>query len=52
MENTVSVNLSSSQLILSLALQVWIIVFPILILKKLNYMISVLQDHFGTDRES
>lgn len=44
MDNAISVNLSPLQVLLTLAFQLWIVIFPILIIRKLNYMIALLQD--------
>ena len=44
MENAISVSLTTPQLILSLAIQIWIIVAPIIIIRKLNYLTSLLQE--------
>ena len=52
MDNPISITLSPVQALLTLAFQVWIIVFPIIIIKKLNFLTEILQEHFDTDRES
>ena len=49
MENSISVNVAPWQVVLSLAFQIWIIVFPIMIIRKLNYLTSLLQAQFETD---
>jgi len=41
MENAISVSFTPLQMILSLAFQVWIIVFPIIIIRKLNHLASL-----------
>ncbi len=43
MENTINISLSPLQVLLSVAFQLWIIIFPILILRKLNYLTQLLQ---------
>ncbi len=43
MENAVNVSFTPLQMILSLAFQVWIIVFPILIIRKLNHLTALLE---------
>jgi hypothetical protein len=43
MEQALTVSVSSFQLILALAFQVWLVVFPILILRKLNELTSAIQ---------
>ena len=46
MENSLTVSVSSWQLILSLLFQIWLIVFPILLIRKANYIITLLEDKF------
>lgn len=43
MENAINVSVSPLQILLALAFQVWIIVFPIIIIRKLNYLTELLQ---------
>lgn len=43
MENAITVNLSPVQMLLSLAFQIWIIVFPIIIIRKLSYLTYLLE---------
>ena len=45
MEN-ITVSITPLQALLSLAFQAWIIIFPLLIIKKLNYVIELLQAQF------
>ena len=45
MENSITFSLSPLQALLSVAFQIWLVVFPILIIRKLNFLISLLQDH-------
>ena len=51
MENSINVSLSPLQLILSLAFQIWIVVFPIIIIRKLNYLTDLFQSQFDSDKE-
>ncbi len=51
MENAVTVSISPLQMILSVAFQAWIIIFPILIIKKLNYLTELLQAQFEDDEK-
>ena len=51
MENAINVSLSPVQLVLSLLFQLWIIIFPIIIIKKLNYLTDLLQERLDTDKE-
>ena len=52
MENAISVSLTPFQVLISLAFQIWIIVFPIILIRKLNYLISMMQDQFYSNEES
>ena len=49
MENSLTVNLSPLQVILSLAFQLWMIIFPIVIIRKLNYLTELLQGEGDRD---
>ncbi len=44
MDNPITFSVSPIQVILSLAFQAWIIIFPIVIIRKLNYLISLFQE--------
>lgn len=47
-----NVTLTPLQVLLSLAFQIWIIVFPIILIRKLNYLIKMMQDQFYSNEES
>lgn len=51
MENAISVSFTPLQMILSLAFQIWIIVFPIIIIRKLNHLTSLF-DKNNNDEQS
>jgi len=51
MENGVTVSITPLQVLLSLVFQAWIIVFPILIIKKLNYIAGLLQSQYEDESE-
>ena len=46
MENVITVSLTPLQVILSIAFQIWLIVFPIILIRKLNYLTALLQEQF------
>ncbi|MBI5415311.1 MAG: hypothetical protein HZA29_00695 [Candidatus Omnitrophica bacterium] len=46
MENAITVNLTPLQVLLSLAFQVWMIVFPIILIRKINYLTDIIQEQF------
>ena len=43
MENSININITPIQMLISVLLQVWLIVFPIIIIKKLNYLVELLE---------
>ena len=46
------ISVSPAQMLLALAFQVWIIVFPILIIRKLNYLTELLRAQFEADSDT
>lgn len=52
MENSINISVSPLQVLLTLAFQIWIIVFPILILRKLNYLTDLIHSHLEPENES
>ena len=52
MENALTVSVSPLQVLLALAFQIWIVVFPIIIIRRLNRLNALLQEHLGTGQES
>ena len=51
MENTLNISVTSTQVILALIFQMWLIVFPVIIIFKLNRLTRLLEERFGTDEE-
>ena len=45
MDNTINLSVTPFQAILALAFQVWMIVFPILLIRKINYLTDLLHEH-------
>ena len=45
MENTINLSVTPLQAYLALAFQVWMIVFPILLIRKINYLTDLLHEH-------
>ena len=41
MENSISITVTPLQAMLGLAFQIWIIVFPIILIRKLNYLTAL-----------
>ncbi|MBU0467644.1 MAG: hypothetical protein KKD07_05540 [Candidatus Omnitrophica bacterium] len=53
MENAISVTISPLQMMLSLAFQAWIIVFPIILIRKINYLIALIEsEKYEEDTET
>lgn len=52
MENSINISVSPLQVLLTLAFQIWIIVFPILIIRKLNYLTDLLRSQLEPENES
>jgi hypothetical protein len=52
MENTVSLTVTPFQAVLALAFQIWMIVFPVLLIRKINYLTDLLHDHLDQHQEN
>ena len=51
MDNSLSFSFSPFQVLLAMAFQIWIVVFPIILIRKLNYLTALLQDRFDSEKE-
>lgn len=51
MENAVSLSVSPFQVLLAVGFQVWLLVFPILILRKLDRLTRLFEEKFGEQEE-
>ena len=53
MENSISISVSPLQALLALAFQIWIVVFPIILIRKLNYLTNLIasQKYFEDETE-
>jgi hypothetical protein len=51
MDNMLNISVTSTQVLLALVFQMWIIIFPIIIIVKLNKLTRLLEERFGTDEE-
>ena len=49
--DSISVSLTPLQLLLSLAFQIWMVVFPIIIIRKLNQLMMLLQEQNRDDSD-
>jgi len=52
MENSINLSVTPIQALLALAFQIWIVVFPILIIRKLNYLTQLFQEQFEAQDEA
>ncbi|MBP9853465.1 MAG: hypothetical protein KBD53_01200 [Candidatus Omnitrophica bacterium] len=56
MEQTMNVPLSEGQLYFAMALQtfliLWFIIFPVILIRKLNYLIALIEDKSFPENES
>lgn len=47
MQDAISLSVTPFQAILALVFQVWIVVFPIMIMRKIDRLTNFLEDRFG-----
>ena len=52
MNNTIDISVSFAQIFLAFAFQVWIIVFPIILIRKLNYLTALIASQGYDENES
>ena len=52
MENSINLVVSPLQALLALAFQIWMIIFPIILIRKLNYITAILQEQFYSDKDA
>ena len=50
MDSSINISLSPVQILSALAFQIWIIIFPIIIIKKLNYLTELLEHYLEGDQ--
>jgi hypothetical protein len=51
MENAINFSVTPIQALLAIAFQVWLITFPIILMRKLNYLTSLIEEKFGPQSE-
>ena len=51
MENSLNISVTSTQVILALIFQMWLVVFPVILIVKLNRLTRLLEERFGADEE-
>ena len=52
MESSVSLTVTPFQAILALAFQMWMIIFPIVLIRKVNYLTDLLHEHLDEHQEN
>ena len=57
MENSINISVTPIQALIGLAFQIWIVVFPIIVIRKLNYLTALINaqancEDQGDDPES
>ncbi len=52
MDNTINLSVTPIQALLAVAFQVWMVVFPIILIRKINYLTDLLHEHIdGTTQQ-
>ncbi|MDE1920976.1 MAG: hypothetical protein KGJ09_02745 [Candidatus Omnitrophica bacterium] len=51
MDNTINLSVTPFQALLALAFQVWMIVFPVILIRKINYLTDLLHEHLDEDQQ-
>jgi hypothetical protein len=49
--NSVNISVTSAQVILALLFQMWLVVFPVIIIIKLNHLTRRIDERFGPEEE-
>jgi hypothetical protein len=52
MENALNISVTPFQLLVGFAIQMWMIIAPIILIRKVNYLTSVIQDLHDNKHES
>ena len=52
MESSVNLTVTPFQAVLALAFQIWMIIFPIILIRKINYLTDLLNDHLDQHQEN
>jgi len=51
MDNAINISISPIQILLASAFQIWIIVFPIILIRKINYLTALLTAQTSDEEE-
>ncbi len=52
MEGSVNFSVTPFQAFLALAFQMWMIIFPIVLIRKINYLTELLHDHLDGHQDN
>ncbi len=52
MEGSVNFTVTPFQALLALAFQMWMIIFPIVLIRKINYLTELLHEHLDGHQEN
>ena len=52
MENTLNLTVTPFQALLAVAFQLWMIVFPIMLIRKINYLTALLHEHLERHQDN
>jgi hypothetical protein len=52
MEQAFNINVTPFQLLIGFSIQMWMIIAPIILIRKLNYLTALLQDLYDSKRET
>ncbi len=52
MEGSVNFSVTPLQALLALAFQMWMIIFPIVLIRKINYLTELLHEHLDSHQDN
>ena len=52
MDQMINISVTPVQALLTLAFQIWMVAFPIILIQKLNYLTNLLHEHLDKSEET
>ncbi|MBF0595034.1 MAG: hypothetical protein HQL22_08695 [Candidatus Omnitrophica bacterium] len=52
MDNAINLSVTPLQALLALAFQAWLVVFPIILFRKISRLEAIIEDHFSSPDET
>ena len=52
MDNAISLTVTPVQAILAMAFQLWMIIFPIILIRKINYLTGLVHEHLDGHQDN